>query len=62
MKTDTRHEDEDQVTTIRTTDLDEVTGGWIPLVVAGVGAVVAAGTAIWTAGHSKGMADRAAGR
>ena len=62
MKTDTKSQNEDQVTTIRTTDLDEVTGGWIPLVVAGVGAVVAAGTAIWTAGHSKGMADRAAGR
>ncbi|HEY5933141.1 MAG TPA: class IIb bacteriocin, lactobin A/cerein 7B family [Kofleriaceae bacterium] len=62
MKTEPRNQDEHQVTTIRTTDLDAVTGGWIPLVVAGVGAVVAAGTAIWTAGHSKGMADRAAGR
>ena len=62
MKTDTNNQDEAQVTTIRPSDLDEVTGGWIPLVVAGIGAVVAAGTAIWTAGHSKGMADRAAGR
>ena len=62
MKTEPRNHDEHQVTTTRTADLDQVTGGCIPLVVAGVGAVVAAGTAIWTAGHSKGMADRAAGR
>jgi lactobin A/cerein 7B family class IIb bacteriocin len=58
MKNDI-NQDKNQVTPIPTTDLEQVTGGWVPLVVAGVGAAVAAGTAIWTAGHSKGMADRA---
>ena len=52
----------DNFVSIPSTELDRVNGGWVPIALAAAGLVVTGAGMLWTAGHSKGMADRAAER
>jgi lactobin A/cerein 7B family class IIb bacteriocin len=52
-----KNDKQQELQPITTTELEHVTGGFLPLVAAGVTAAATVGYGIWHAGHEKGVAN-----